>query len=164
MGSITADADGKRPRSLRGVRRDPREESPGPLSKGDASVGKRVGLIALGCAKNQVDGEVMLGLLQRAGYEVAANPEEAETIIVHTCGFIDAAKEESVDTILAAAEWRKRGKRLVVTGCLAQRYAKDLLKEIPEIDALMGTADLDRIVEVCETLAVTRATSASRTS
>src|SRR6266511_3294678 len=97
--------------------------------KGDASVGKCVGLIALGCAKNRVDGEVMLGLLQRAGYEVAATPEEAETIIIHTCGFIDAAKEESIDTILEAAEWRKQGKRLVVTGCLVQRYAPELLKE-----------------------------------
>jgi ribosomal protein S12 methylthiotransferase len=134
------------------------------MGKGDASVGKRVGLIALGCAKNRVDGEVMLGLLQRAGYEVAANAEEADTIIIHTCGFIDAAKEESIDTILEAAAWRRQGKRLVVTGCLVQRYSKDLLKEIPEIDALMGTADLDRIVEVCDTLASTAATSASRTS
>jgi ribosomal protein S12 methylthiotransferase len=164
MRSITADVDGKRPRGLRGAHRDLREESPGLVGKGEASVGKRVGLIALGCAKNRVDGEVMLGLLQRAGYEVAANPEEADTIIVHTCGFIDAAKEESIDTILEAAEWRKQGKHLVVTGCLVQRYAKDLLKEIPEIDALMGTADLDRIVEVCDTLPATPVASANRTS
>jgi ribosomal protein S12 methylthiotransferase len=109
-------------------------------------------LIALGCAKNRVDGEIMLGLLQQAGYEVAASPEQADTIIIHTCGFIDAAKEESIDTILEAAEWRRQGKRLVVTGCLAQRYTQDLLTEIPEIDALMGTADLNRIVEVCEAL------------
>jgi ribosomal protein S12 methylthiotransferase len=116
------------------------------------SVGKTVGLIGLGCAKNRVDGEVMLGLLQQAGYEVAANPEQADTVIIHTCGFIGAAKEESIETILDVAEWRKQGKRLVVTGCLAQRYAQDLLQEIPEIDALMGTADLNRIVEVCDTL------------
>ena len=113
---------------------------------------KTVGLIGLGCAKNRVDGEVMLGLLQQAGYEVAAEPERAETLIIHTCGFIGAAKEESIDTILEAAEWRRQGKRLVVTGCLVQRYAQDLLKEIPEIDALMGTADLNRIVEVCDRL------------
>ena len=113
---------------------------------------KTVGLIGLGCAKNRVDGEVMLGLLQQAGYEVAANPEQADTIIVHTCGFIGAAKEESIDTILEAAEWRKQGKRLVVTGCLVQRYAQDLRKEIPEIDAFMGTADLHRIVEVCDSV------------
>ena len=87
-----------------------------PVVKGDESVAKTVGLIGLGCAKNRVDGEVMLGL-QQAGYEVAANPEQADTIIIHTCGFIGAAKEESIDTILAAAEWRKQGKRLVVTGC-----------------------------------------------
>src|SRR5262245_44700927 len=94
----------------------------------------------------------MLGLLQQAGYEVAANPEQADTIIIHTCGFIGAAKEESIDTILEAAEWRKQGKRLVVTGCLVQRYAQDLCKEMPEIDAFMGTADLHRIVEVCNTV------------
>jgi ribosomal protein S12 methylthiotransferase len=125
-------------------------------------VGKRVGLIALGCAKNRVDGEIMLGLLQQAGYEVAVNPEQADTIIIHTCGFIGAAKEESIDTILEAAEWRKQGKRLVVTGCLVQRYAHDLVKEIPEIDALMGTADLNRIVEVCEALPEVPAAPAAR--
>jgi ribosomal protein S12 methylthiotransferase len=121
-----------------------------------------VGLIALGCAKNRVDGEVMLGLLQQAGYEVTPNPEEADMVIVHTCGFIEAAKEESIETILEAAEWRKQGKRLVVTGCLAQRYSQELLNEIPEIDALMGTAELNRIVEVCETLSQTRPAQAPR--
>jgi ribosomal protein S12 methylthiotransferase len=120
--------------------------------KGDASVAKTVGLIGLGCAKNRVDGEVMLGLLQQAGYEVAANPEQADTIIIHTCGFIGAAKEESIDTILEAAEWRKQGKRLVVTGCLVQRYAQELRQDLPEVDAFMGTADLHRIVEVCDTV------------
>jgi len=94
----------------------------------------------------------MLGLLQQAGYEVAANPEQADTIIIHTCGFIGAAKEESIDTILEAAEWRKQGKRLVVTGCLVQRYVQELRQEMPEIDAFMGTADLHRIVEVCDTV------------
>jgi ribosomal protein S12 methylthiotransferase len=118
-------------------------------------VAKTVGLIGLGCAKNRVDGEVMLGLLQQAGYEVAANPEQADTIIIHTCGFIGAAKEESIDTILEAADWRKQGKRLVVTGCLVQRYAQDLRQEMPEVDAWMGTADLHRIVEVCNTLTAT---------
>jgi ribosomal protein S12 methylthiotransferase len=120
--------------------------------EGDALVAKTVGLIGLGCAKNRVDGEIMLGLLQQAGYEVAANLEQADTIIIHTCGFIGAAKEESIDTILEAAEWRKQGKRLVVTGCLVQRYVQDLRKEIPEIDAFMGTADLHRIVEVCDSV------------
>jgi ribosomal protein S12 methylthiotransferase len=126
-----------------------------PMVKGDESVTKTVGLIGLGCAKNRVDGEVMLGLLQRAGYEVAAEPEQADTIIIHTCGFIGAAKEESIDTILAATEWRKQGKRLVVTGCLVQRYAEELRKEIPEVDAFMGTADLHRIVEVCDSVTAT---------
>lgn len=125
-------------------------------------MGKTVGLIGLGCAKNRVDGEVMLGLLQQAGYEVAAEPEQAETIIIHTCGFIGAAKEESIDAILEAAEWRRQGKRLVVTGCLVQRYAQDLLKEIPAIDALMGTADLNRIVEVCDRLTAVPPSSSPR--
>jgi ribosomal protein S12 methylthiotransferase len=120
--------------------------------KGEASVGKTVGLIGLGCAKNRVDGEVMLGLLQQAGYEVMVEPAQADTIIIHTCGFIGAAKEESIDTILQAAAWRRQGKRLVVTGCLVQRYAQDLVPEIPEVDAWMGTADLNRIVEVCDGL------------
>jgi ribosomal protein S12 methylthiotransferase len=132
------------------------------LVKGEAAVAKTVGLIGLGCAKNRVDGEVMLGLLQQAGYEVAAEPEQADTLIIHTCGFIGAAKEESIDTILEAAEWRKQGKRLVVTGCLVQRYAQDLLKEIPEIDAFMGTADLHRIVEVCNRVTASSPTLASR--
>jgi ribosomal protein S12 methylthiotransferase len=118
--------------------------------KGDGSVVKTVGLIGLGCVKNRVDGEVMLGLLQQAGYEVATDPEQADTIIIHTCGFIGPAKEESIDTILEAAEWRKQGKRLVVTGCLVQRYAQDLRQALPEVDAFMGTADLHRIVEVCD--------------
>lgn len=135
-----------------------------PLVKGEASVGKTVGLIGLGCAKNRVDGEVMLGLLQQAGYQVMAEPEQADTIIIHTCGFIGAAKEESIDTILEAAEWRRQGKRLVVTGCLVQRYAQDLAQELPEIDALMGTADLNRIVEVCDQLTAVPSTPPRRTS
>src|SRR5215510_3653727 len=101
----------------------------------------------------------MLGLLQQAGYEVAANPEQADTIIIHTCGFIGAAKEESIDTILEAAEWRKQGKRLVVTGCLVQRYAQELCQELPEVDAFMGTADLHRIVEVCDRVSATSSAS-----
>jgi ribosomal protein S12 methylthiotransferase len=130
--------------------------------KGEVSVGKTVGLIGLGCAKNRVDGEVMLGLLQQAGYEVASEPERADTIIIHTCGFIGAAKEESIETILEAAEWRRQGKRLVVTGCLVQRYAQDLLQEMPEVDAWMGTADLNRIVEVCDRVTATPAATPLR--
>jgi ribosomal protein S12 methylthiotransferase len=130
--------------------------------KGDKSVAKTVGLIGLGCAKNRVDGEVMLGLLQQAGYEVADDPEQADTIIIHTCGFIGAAKEESIDTIVEAAEWRKQGKRLVVTGCLVQRYAQELRRELPEIDAFMGTADLQRIVEVCDTVTAAPSTPPRR--
>jgi ribosomal protein S12 methylthiotransferase len=135
---------------------------PVPPVEGETAVRKRVGLIALGCAKNRVDGEVMLGLLQRAGYEVTADPAQADTVIVHTCGFIDAAKEESIDTILEAAAWRKQGKRLVVTGCLVQRYAQELRRAIPEVDAFMGTADLDRIVEVCDAVTAAPAAPAGR--
>ncbi|GAB4557302.1 MAG: 30S ribosomal protein S12 methylthiotransferase RimO [Haliangiales bacterium] len=107
--------------------------------------------VSLGCPKNRVDTEVMLGHVDRAGYDVVYEPDGADVIVVNTCGFIDAAKEESVDTILEMAEYKKDGlDRLVVTGCLAQRYAGELAKEIPEIDHLLGSADFARIASVIE--------------
>ena len=96
--------------------------------------------VSLGCNKNQVDTETALGLLKEKGFRVTDDPAEAEVILVNTCGFIDPAKEESVNTILDMAEYKQAGrcKVLAVTGCLSQRYSGDLLKEIPEIDLLMG--------------------------
>jgi ribosomal protein S12 methylthiotransferase len=109
----------------------------------------RVGLVSLGCPKNLVDSEVMLGHLRRAGHELVADPQQADVIVVNTCAFIDRAKQESIDTILEMAREKETGRasRLVVTGCLAQRYEADLRREIPEIDATLGTAQVDSILE-----------------
>ena len=109
----------------------------------------KVGMVSLGCSKNRVDSEMMLGMLKRVGYEIVSSPTKADIIIVNTCGFILPAKEESIDTILEMAEYKKTGacRLLVVTGCLAQRYSQDLLDEIPEIDLLMGVANYDRLTD-----------------
>jgi ribosomal protein S12 methylthiotransferase len=110
----------------------------------------RVALVSLGCAKNLVDSEVMIGLLSEAGFEPVTNLNKADVMLVNTCAFIDEAQEEAVDTILGLAELKKTNpyRKLVVTGCLAQRFPKDLLDEIPEIDAVVGTGDFPDIVEV----------------
>ncbi|HEX7703523.1 MAG TPA: 30S ribosomal protein S12 methylthiotransferase RimO [Kofleriaceae bacterium] len=102
--------------------------------------------MSLGCPKNQVDTELMLGQVQAAGHTLVDAPEGADVIVVNTCAFIDAAKEESVDTILEMAEYKKTNKaKLVVTGCLAQRYSDDLVKDIPEIDHILGSSDFQSI-------------------
>src|SRR6187455_826641 len=108
----------------------------------------KLGFISLGCPKNLVDGEVMLGLARDAGHEVTADAREAEVIVVNTCAFIDAAKEESINAILEMAELKRGGncKRLVVTGCLGERYRDQLKAEIPEIDVVLGTGDVPEIV------------------
>ena len=107
----------------------------------------KVGLVSLGCVKNQVDAEQMLSLLLGAGYEFTADAAEAEIILVNTCGFIQSAKEESIEAILDMARMKQEGrcKVLCVTGCLAQRYEKELLGEIPEIDCLLGVGGQDRL-------------------
>lgn len=111
-----------------------------------------VGMISLGCNKNRVDSETALGLLTACGYTLTADPAEADILMVNTCGFITSAKEESIDAILEMAEYKKTGKcrLLVVTGCLAQRYEKDLLQEIPEIDLLLGVNQYARLPEAIE--------------
>lgn len=111
----------------------------------------RFGLINLGCPKNQVDAEVMLGTLKASGFELTSNKEEADLLIVNTCGFIDKAKEESIDTILELATLKEKGrlKFLVATGCLAQRYDKTLLDELPELDGVVGTGEFPKIAEIC---------------
>jgi ribosomal protein S12 methylthiotransferase len=110
--------------------------------------GRAVGLVSLGCPKNLVDGEVMLGRLEGAGYRLVADAKQADVVVVNTCAFIDRAKQESVDTILEMAREKETGRaqRLVVTGCLTQRYDAELRKEIPEIDATLGTGQVDEIV------------------
>jgi ribosomal protein S12 methylthiotransferase len=112
----------------------------------------KVGIVSLGCPKNLVDSEVMLGLLARRGYELTPRAEHADILIVNTCSFISPAKQESIETILEMAEHKRSGsaKKLVVAGCLVERYRRDILKEIPEIDFVIGTNEIERIVEACE--------------
>ncbi|MBZ5516654.1 MAG: 30S ribosomal protein S12 methylthiotransferase RimO [Acidobacteriia bacterium] len=111
----------------------------------------KVGMISLGCPKNLVDSEVMLGILARQGYELTPRAEEADVLIVNTCGFIEPAKRESIDTILELAEHKKSrpAKRLVVAGCLVERYRQEILKEIPEVDFVIGTNEVERVLEAC---------------
>ena len=113
---------------------------------------KTVGFVSLGCSKNRVDSEVLLGLLKEAGYRIVKDPAQAETIVVNTCGFILPAKEESISNIFEMAEYKTTGqlKTLIVTGCLVQRYGEELKEEIPEIDILMGVAEYSRIFEAIE--------------
>src|SRR6202521_5835770 len=108
----------------------------------------KIGLISLGCPKNLVDSEVMLGLARDAGHELTQDAAAAEVLIVNTCAFIDSAKQESVDAILEMAQRKKDGacRRLIVTGCLAERYRDELRAEIPEIDAVLGTGEVPEIV------------------
>ena len=113
-----------------------------------------IGLVSLGCAKNQTDAETMLAILKDDGYNIVAEPETADIIIVNTCGFIDSAKQESINAILEMAEYKTCGqcKKLIVTGCLAERYADDIIAELPEVDAILGTGDYDRIIEVIKSV------------
>ncbi|MGA2249317.1 30S ribosomal protein S12 methylthiotransferase RimO [Terracidiphilus sp.] len=108
-----------------------------------------VGFVSLGCPKNLVDSEVMMGLLDYAGARLTANPEEAEILVVNTCSFIDTAKQESVDTILEMARHKTEGraKKLIVAGCLVERYRDEIRKSIPEVDAVVGTGELEAILE-----------------
>jgi ribosomal protein S12 methylthiotransferase len=112
----------------------------------------KVGFVSLGCPKNLVDSEVMMGHLTASGHELTPHPDQADVLVVNTCSFIDPAKKESIDTILEMAEYKRvgRAKRLVVAGCLVERYRGDIRKDLPEVDALVGTNDLDSIVAVCE--------------
>lgn len=113
-----------------------------------------MGFISLGCAKNRVDTEIMLGLVQQAGYSIVNRAEEADVVVINTCGFIAPAKEEAIDTILETAMLKETGqvKHLVATGCLAQRYGRELLEEIPELDAVVGVSDFTRIAAVLDGL------------
>lgn len=112
----------------------------------------KVGVISLGCTKNLVDSETALGLFKEAGYTFTEDPAQADILMVNTCGFINPAKEESIDTILEMAQYKQTGRcrLLVVTGCLAQRYEKDLLQEIPEIDLMLGVNQYDQLIPAVE--------------
>ncbi|HUK56270.1 MAG TPA: 30S ribosomal protein S12 methylthiotransferase RimO [Nitrospiria bacterium] len=114
----------------------------------------KVGLVNLGCPKNQVDSEVMLGTLSQDGFELTPETEQAEVIVINTCGFIDAAKQESIDAIIEFGRYKKSGacRVLIAAGCLAHRYPKELMAELPELDAVVGTGDFPKIAGICRTL------------
>ncbi len=122
----------------------------GQKHEGDLAL--KVGMITLGCAKNTVDTEIMLAGLRTQGYEFTNDPAVAEILVVNTCGFIQAAKEESIDTILEMATWKEKGacRLLLVTGCLTQRYGQEILDEMPEVDAVLGTGRLDQLADVIQ--------------
>ncbi len=113
---------------------------------------KKVGFVSLGCPKNLVDSEVMMGQLAEAGYEITNNADEADTVVVNTCGFIESAKQESIDAILEATQWKAGGKasRVIVAGCLVERYRDDLMKELPEVDAFIGTSQVNDILKAAD--------------
>src|SRR5512140_1041773 len=110
---------------------------------------KKVGFVSLGCPKNLVDSEVMMGLLHAAGAEITSRAEDADVIVVNTCSFIDTAKQESVDSILEMAQHKVSGraKKLIVAGCLVERYRNEIQKNIPEVDAVVGTGELESILD-----------------
>ena len=113
---------------------------------------KKVGFISLGCPKNLVDSEVMMGHLKQSGYQITGNAEEADTVVVNTCGFIDSAKKESIEAILEASQLKTTGKakRVIVAGCLVERYRDELKAELPEVDAFIGTNQINDILSVCD--------------
>ena len=119
---------------------------------------KKIGFVSLGCPKNLVDSEVMMGKLRQSGYEITADASEADTVVVNTCGFIESAKKESVEAILEAARLKTEGKaqRLVVAGCLVERYREELRAEMPEVDAFIGTSQINDILAVCDDKVNTR--------
>lgn len=110
----------------------------------------KVGFVSLGCPKNLVDSEVMLGMLEQDGYQITPDPAQAEIIVVNTCGFIDVARQESVETILEMAQLKETGacQKLIVSGCLVERHREDILREIPEVDAVLGTNEVAEILKV----------------
>lgn len=119
---------------------------------------KKIGFVSLGCPKNLVDSEVMMGRLRASGYEITTDASEADTVVVNTCGFIESAKQESIDAILEAARLKTDGKaqRLVVAGCLVERYRDQLKAEMPEVDAFIGTNQINDITTVCDEKVNTR--------
>jgi len=119
---------------------------------------KKVGFISLGCPKNLVDSEVMMGHLKSKGYQITTEATDADTLVVNTCGFIESAKQESIEAILEAARLKTEGKarRLVVAGCLVERYRDELKNELPEVDAFIGTNQINDILKVCDPKVNTR--------
>ncbi len=123
----------------------------------------KIGFVSLGCPKNLVDSEVMLGMAEKDGHEITSDASQADVLVVNTCAFIDRAKQESIDTILEMAELKKQvaGRRLVVTGCMAERYRDELKKEIPEIDAIYGTGEVEGLSQFMSGAPASRAPGAA---
>ena len=117
-----------------------------------SAIEPKVGFVSLGCPKNLVDSEVMMGILARHGYALTPRAAEAEILVVNTCSFIGPAQQESVDTILEMAEYKKFGaaQKLIVAGCLVERYREQILEQIPEVDAVVGTGEVERILEAVQ--------------
>jgi len=113
---------------------------------------KKVGFVSLGCPKNLVDSEVMMGQLAAAGYDITNDAGDADTVVVNTCGFIESAKQESIDAILEATRWKSEGKanRVIVAGCLVERYRDDLMAELPDVDAFIGTSQVGEILNAAD--------------
>jgi ribosomal protein S12 methylthiotransferase len=126
------------------------------LAKKTAAKRTTIGFVNLGCSKNQVDSELMLGTLVNDGFSLTDNPKKAEVVIINTCGFIEEAKQESIDTILEHAKLKTQGtcRVLIAAGCLAQRYQGDLLKELPELDGVVGTGEFGNIAAICRDLLI----------
>src|SRR5579859_1308115 len=112
----------------------------------------KVGFVSLGCPKNLVDSEVMMGILARSGYEITPRADDADVLVVNTCSFIEPARKESVDAILEMAEHKKfgRAQKLIVAGCLVERFRNDIREQIPEVDAVIGTGEVEKILQACE--------------
>jgi ribosomal protein S12 methylthiotransferase len=112
----------------------------------------KVGFVSLGCPKNLVDSEVMMGILARGGYEITSRPGEADVLVVNTCSFIAPAQQESVNSILEMAEYKKfgRAQKLIVAGCMVERYRNEIREQIPEVDAVIGTGEVEQILAACE--------------
>ncbi len=118
---------------------------------GESGILKKIGMVSLGCPKNLVDSEIMLGLLKKKDYEIVNRQDEADIIIVNTCGFIESAKQESINTIIEMGQNKKKNcKLLIVTGCLAERYRHQIMEEIPEVDAVLGTGSYSEIADVVD--------------
>src|SRR5208337_2897852 len=125
-----------------------RRGDPGPDERTATARPKKIGFVSLGCPKNLVDSEVMMGLLSQGGAEITSRAEDADIIVVNTCSFIDSAKQESVDAILEMAQHKTAGRtqKLIVAGCLVERYRNEIQKNIPEVDAVVGTGELQQIL------------------
>src|SRR6266852_9177918 len=128
----------------------------------------KVGMISLGCAKNLVDAEIMLGSVLRCGMEITSRAEDADVLVVNTCAFIDSAKEESIEAILEAHQQRglnkRSGQKLIVSGCMSQRFARELQQELPEVDAFIGLDQVIQLGEIVEKILKKRAPLNARSS